>query len=181
MGETMRFILYPFLAIFNVLFTLFSVVFVNWWAPLFAFEGTVYDRGVATQGTTLPKWLKWFDTFDASLDAGLAPGALSTYWTRLCWLYRNPSYGFGYWVLGAKFEPEKWSVKKFNPHTDEKDFTFIAKGPGGLFNIHVIRFGWRWKLGWKAWNYYKLDGSWEYRPWGPEMRMPLTCSLSRAK
>lgn len=51
----------------------------------------------------LPTWLAWFDTPDNSLDgdAGWLPThPNSTYWNRVCWLWRNPAYGFDISVLG---------------------------------------------------------------------------------
>ena len=150
---------------------------VNWWAPLFACDGEVLDRGVATKGPRLPNWLAWFDTFDGTLDAGLQPGEKSTYWTRWRWLNRNSAYGFSYWVLGVKFVPVLWRVDNPSP-TD-----FKATGPDGLFNRNVVAFGIQWKFGWKAKNYFDRDGCypWSNKPWGPEMRVPFVFSLSLAK
>ena len=173
------FLLFPIFALLDLSFTLLCVLFINWWAPIFAQPGVDYNRGVEYGGMRLPNWLAWVDTFDADLDAGLATGEVATYWTRVRWLYRNPGYGFGYWLLGATFDPIQWRVKSYR---DDGDLTFFAVGPGGRFNLHVTRFGIRLKLGWKAWNNFEADtGTWNDQPWGPESRIPLTASISIAK
>lgn len=170
------FLLIPISILLDLAATVIAVLFVNWWAPLFAYDGEVMDRGVATKGPRLPEWLAWFDTFDGTLDAGLQPGETSSYWTRMRWLYRNPAYGFSYWALGARFIPGEWWVERCDSDT------FHATSQDGRFNWNVVRFGLRIKLGWKAWNYFQAwDKSWDTRPWGPEMRVPFVFSISLAK
>lgn len=60
---------YPFLALFSLLFTALAMLGVNWWAPLFADK-----KG------NLPYWLKWFQSFDASLDEAWRGGYLAPSW-----------------------------------------------------------------------------------------------------
>lgn len=167
-------------AILELLVTFFALVFVNWWAPLFAYDGVVSDRGVETKGPRLPEWLAWFDTFDATLDAGLAPGAKSTYWTRMKWLYRNSAYGFSYWVLGVKFDPALWTIAEFVPDGTGDVLRFRAEGPSGQYNLNYQTDHWHIKIGWKAWNMYDHTGEtwWMDKPWGPEMRIPFVFSIS---
>ena len=78
----------------------------------------------------LPSWLRWFQTYDSTLDGKeprfieatswlrqhergvndlnttntlyIAKNALCTYILRVMWLYRNNAYGFAYSILGAK-------------------------------------------------------------------------------
>lgn len=169
---------YLVLTVLELIFSLFCLVFVNWWAPLFVEDGEIWDRGETHVGPTLPNWLAWVTTFDADLDAGLPLGTRGTYWTRVKWLYRNHAYGFAYWVIGRDFDPDLWTVHRYETNGDE--FLFYATGQG-VFNLTCIRFGLRFKLGWKAWNYYNEDTcTWDYRPWGPVMRVPLTFSISLA-
>ena len=64
----------------------------------------------------LPTWLRWFQTYDATLDGteprfidatswlrtdGVAKNVICTYVLRVMWLYRNNAYGFAYSVLGC--------------------------------------------------------------------------------
>ena len=64
----------------------------------------------------LPSWLRWFQTYDSTLDGteprfiestswlrdgNVAKNAICTYVLRVMWLYRNNAYGFAYSVLGA--------------------------------------------------------------------------------
>lgn len=173
------FLLYPVAVILDYAFAIICLLFINWWAPFLAYRGVVSDRGVDHIGYRLPEWLAWVDTYDGDLDSGLAPGEIGSTWTRIKWLYRNHGYGFTYWVLGVKFDPIKWKVKSYR---DDGDLTFFAVGPNGTFNLHVTRFGIRLKLGWKAWNYFLVETeTWDDKPWGPEMRVPVTFSISLAK
>lgn len=167
--------MYALKAVADVLAQVTSWLFFNWWAAVFA----------DSQGW-LPNWLKWFQTFDAPLDAGwrdsykgyTAPtGPLSRWWQRTKWLYRNTAYGFSYWFLGEPFNPAEWKVVAFEKN--DKHDLFRAEGPNGQFNLTY--YG-RWgtvKLGWKAWNYYNADtGEWKTTPWGPEWRVPLVFSVN---
>lgn len=73
-------------------------------------------------------WLNWFQTFDNACDeyywgvygntADVSVdkynlSALLRYWYRVCWLARNPAYGFGQTVLGAN--PPAWQFKELVP------------------------------------------------------------------
>src|SRR5574339_517542 len=98
--------MYPLLALIDVLFWLSSWMFFNWWIAIFA-----------NSDGWLPSQLKWFQTFDAPLDAGWRDGyrsyqqpvgPFSRFWQRTKWLYRNSAYGFSYWALGRKFDPAQW-------------------------------------------------------------------------
>lgn len=166
-----RFIVLPFVAL-DLAFTLFCVLCVNWWAPLFA-----------SKEGWLPPWLKWVQTFDDTLDAGVRDGRYPPntprYWGRVMWLYRNTAYGFGYWALGMRFDQRDWRVRRFDPAHER--FTFYAIGPNGAFNLHVIRAGIRFKLGWKAWNMFDPQtNTWKTQSWGPEWRIPFVFSISKA-
>lgn len=174
-------ILIPFYILFDFAATLIACVCINWWAPLFAYDGAVRDQDQLKYGYTLPNWLAWFDTFDATLDAGLQPGETSSYWTRMRWLYRNPAYGFSYWVLGCEFDPRKWYVNTYKP----EPLTFRAYDADGHYEYMAVRFGIKLKIGWKAWNYFVIDQqsnqAWSRVPWGPEMIAPFVFSISLAK
>ncbi len=156
-----------FLALLDLMFTIFVCILVNWWAPLFANE----------QGY-LPGWLAWVGTFDDTLDAGVrdkgwAPG----YWSRVRWLYRNPGYGFGYYALGVPFNPTDWTVVRYT--TEPLDF--YATSISGDFCLHSVKGGWLLKIGAKAWNMYDTNAkTWKTAPWGPEWRVPTCFSISRA-
>jgi hypothetical protein len=136
----------------------------------------------------LPKWLSWFQTFDAPLDAGwqdgyfkiLAPGPKPTgaelWWLRTRWLWRNPAYGFAYWPLGEVFDPKEWIVTKYESGADYTNFHAQTKD-GRLWCVSYNGVWGSWKLGWKAWNYFQgMDEQgapkWSDKPWGPEWRVP---------
>lgn len=145
--------------------TVFFCLFVNWWAPLFC-----------DKNGWLPTWLDWAQTFDNSLDSTVTgPG----YWGRVKWLYRNPAYGFSYWVLGVPFNPEEWKVWVHTGSEETKDLYFYAVGPNGQFNEHYYRDGEHVKRGWKAWNMWDAEKKqWKTEPWGPQWRIPFVFSIS---
>lgn len=147
----------------------------------------------------LPKYLTWFQTFDATLDAGWqgnyftntappwwvpvwtvysgtgTPTGLNLYWLRVRWLWRNPGYGFSYYAVGIAFDPTAWRVVHYSASSTST--TFIATN-GRQFNIEL---GWSWlqvKIGWKAWNYFNAaTGTFKTTPWGPAMRTMICATL----
>lgn len=107
------YIRFALLLIADILANLTGYFLVNWWAPL-----------LADPSGNLPRWLRWFQTHDATLDGvgtggGIEPrfiaftrwfrdgdgtpvNALARFICRVLWLYRNNAYGFSYSVLGAQ-------------------------------------------------------------------------------
>ncbi|CAJ0898195.1 hypothetical protein R6138_04190 [Ralstonia thomasii] len=116
---------FAFLALVNVAFTVLA------WglSPLVALF-------VRSDGY-LPYWLLWFQTQDAPIDAGWRDGYFGTYktdgvrptgwrlyWYRVCWLCRNPAYGFCYWPLGLPYNPDDWVIHA--RHVEGTDLRFLA-------------------------------------------------------
>ena len=75
----------------------------------------------------LPSWLRWFQTYDDTLD-GKEPrfieatswlrgsqNVIYTYILRVMWLYRNNAYGFAYSVLGGTAPFRTLSEEGVNP------------------------------------------------------------------
>jgi hypothetical protein len=183
---------YAAYAVLNLGFTLVSYLFFNWWLPFLARPITSSDwlmqSNPANAGCQmLPNWLKWFDTFDATTDeywigqyvtnsytAQNPPPYLLRKWWQVCWLYRNPAYGFCYWVLGVPFIPANWTVKSYTNNNDQT--TFDAYSTEGYFNYEASFMS--IKVGWKAWNYYTANtGTFNTTPWGPEMIAPLCLTI----
>lgn len=165
---------YPMMALLSLLITVFAILAVNWWAPLWADDQA-----------NLPRWIKWFQPFDSSLDEGWKGGYLDPSWgatpfkrylARVYWLYRNPSYGFDYWLFGLPFDFAQWRVI----HYIETPMLVLFIAIGNGFNVYYHgRLG-MLKLGWKAWNYWQGDG-WRKTPWGPVWRVPLCFTMSPFK
>ena len=78
----------------------------------------------------LPSWLRWFQTYDDTLDGkeprfieatswlrtdGVAKNFICTYILRVMWLYRNNAYGFAYSVLGGTAPFRTLSEEGTNP------------------------------------------------------------------
>jgi hypothetical protein len=72
----------------------------------------------------------------------------AVYRNRTKWLFRNPAYGFDYYLLGMKWAPTEWTIKTFI-ETPELTY-FFATGPG--FNMYYHGPKGMYKFGWKAWN-----------------------------
>lgn len=134
-------------SILDLLFTVFVCLFVNWWAPVFA-----------KPDGYLPSWLNWVQTFDAPLDQGITDGFFAPdtprYWSRVKWLYRNPAYGFSFFALGVPYVASDWKVRKYMPATATTPDYFFAYTDHGYFNAYFVKFGIRFKIGWKSWNNY---------------------------
>lgn len=159
------FLAYPFLAVLSVLLAGLTWLF----APLLA-------KAVQPDGN-LPRWCRWAQTFDDNCFALRRPeyGSMqgSDVEVATAWLRRNPGYGFDYWPLGCAFDPAQWRVLVDRPDGS----LFIAIGPRGRFNVFG-KIGIRFKFGWKASNYWRGD-HFSNEPWGPEMRAPICCTVSR--
>lgn len=145
-----------------------------WWLPLFA-----------NKDGWLPRWLFWFQTFDASLDwgwqGGTFPPSLSQHWDRTKWLFRNSAYGFSYFVMGIPMDVTKWHVHKCV--NSERKQLFIATDEAGHFNFYYHGPFGMYKFGWKAWNYWDIDKmDWKPRyQWGPLLRTSIVCSANPFK
>lgn len=181
----LRYVLCSFV---TVVITALSKVCFNWVVAAFADEGG-----------NLPRYLSWFQTFDATLDEGMYSrrrelkegtnddwadfdpypvDSFGRYMNRAKWLQRNTGYGFDYYLLGMPFVPAEWTVRRFEDTAVRT--LFIATGPG--FNLYYYgRFG-MVKFGWKAWNYYDpRTGMWKTSSWGPEWRAPIAFSITPFK
>jgi hypothetical protein len=132
----------------------------------------------------LPNWLCWFQTEDASLDAGWrdgyfqpvgapAPIGWERWWLRTRWLWRNPAYGLCYWPLGLPYNPSDWvidvlvhdgpTLTELKAHTSDGKY-FCQTNSSGL------------KLGYKLW--WALDENWKLidnlpSSRGPDNRLPI--------
>lgn len=169
-------------AIATFLFTLLTYLL----APILALTVNT-DRN-------LPRYLRYFQTFDASVDEGWIggydgfgnyprwdytsqPKGLELWWYRVKWLWRNPGYTFDYEVLGIRWYAEDWEVLH---HTDTLFFAINTYEAAFNLNLNVWRF--RFKLGWKAWNHYnsgtkQFDGG----NWSAFERIPFVASISLRK
>jgi len=85
---------------------------------------------IADSDGNLPSWLRWFQTYDSTLDGkeprfidatswlrtdGVAKNFICTYILRVMWLYRNNAYGFAYSVLGGTAPFRTLSEEGTNP------------------------------------------------------------------
>ena len=170
----MYLILYPLLVLASLLITLVTYML----SPVLA--------ALAGSDGNLPRWLYWFQTFDNTIDAGwqvqgnygtylatgIAPTGLTLWWYRVCWLCRNPAYGWDYWPFGVGFDATQWRVFLNGANW------WVALGPSGAFCVRSLAAGVSFKFGWKAWAYWQND---QWAPasysWGPSRRAPLCFTL----
>lgn len=197
------------LAPLDFLFNTAAVLLFNWWVIFFARPVTQDDwlylqakpqwRGHEEK---LPKWLSWFETFDASLDTGWISGYfvprdtysaenMPSFWKRKYyqwrWLNRNAGYSFSYYPLGIPMDKDTWTIKAYRrvPEDGGKGYQFFfAYSTEGYWNINLQGKYGTYKLGWKAWNYWdweKLDWYASNKPWGPQWRTTLVLSVNPFK
>lgn len=182
----MAFLIYPFAVVAALAVDIVCRFFLNW-----------IVAACADEEGNLPRFLSWFQTFDATLDEGMHARRrevqanlggqdwadfnpypwtwFDRYKNRALWLFRNSAYGFDYYVFGLRWDPAEWRVIRY---FDRDDLTlFIALGRG--FNVY---YHGRWgmvKLGWKAWNTF--DGAGFSRQFGDGTCIPIVFSLSPFK
>jgi hypothetical protein len=159
-------VLYPFLALFSVLFAALTWILAPW-----------LGRQVDAEGN-LPGWLRVFQTFDASCFEGRKPPynyTGSPAEVAAQWLRRNPGYTMD-WLLGCAFDPAQWTVTRDDEQPGR--VTFIAWGPRGRFNLYLQRGTLYLKLGWKAWNNWE-GGHWNPAPANGWNRIPICCTIAR--
>lgn len=132
---------------------------------------TPFLPAFATKDGKLPKWLKWFDTPDNSLDGDsgwkekhslwvkVLPEWTQTYVARVFWLYRNPLYGFSISVLGApkdKFRQPILEGKGFDVKGTYKSHYWMVYF---MRDDHVKKRRFKVYIGWKL----KAEGFEKYQ------------------
>lgn len=152
----------------NIVFTVFAML-TCWIWPFFAevrwgWTNNANDRGFEPR---LPTWLSWFDTPDNSLygDAGHRErwAGYAPYWQMAAWLFRNPAYGFGIDVCGARINKSMIVSVEGDPSIRNRDQAREGKywcEVGGFWNYKSITDigGGRCfmvELGWKLQDYAK--------------------------
>jgi len=154
-------ILYLILAILSILFTILTMIL----SPLLALT--------ADSAGNLPWCLRWFQTFDSTLDEGWKKGyfdcrykpivGIQLWWYRMRWLWRNPGYGFDLF-LGVEYVAHDWTVHH------QSDGVFVAMDSHGRFEYETPRF----HLGWKA--SHNLNATYGTPYWE---RIPLVFSVKK--
>lgn len=180
----MYYALFAVLAIVDIVMDIVCKLFLNWVVVIFA-----------DKAGNLPRFLYWFQTFDATLYQGqlarerdlqygktkypeFIPYPMTgwqRYLNRGLWLFRNTGYGFNYFLFGLKWEPETWKVLRL-VNTPEKS-VFFAVGRRGFNFYHRSKYG-RYNLGWKARNMYDEKTGTFSRVWGDGSKVPLICSIN---
>jgi hypothetical protein len=166
---------YVLLTIAQVLFTILAYCGGNLFAVLFC-----------KADGNLPTWLKWFQTFDATCDAGwkdgyflnlsdreyVNPEGFLLYLLRVKWLYRNPAYGFSYGPCGIAFVPGDWTIQNVVLDDTTGNVLYLyATDTKGHYCLMTEAGG---KYGWKILNYIDhwqgRNPVWKTSPWGPQWR-----------
>lgn len=173
----LKFVLYAFCWVLNLARYVVCVP-LSWTLSIFTMVFCIPLALCAKKDGNLPGPLYLFQTFDATLDAGWKddygydPNA-PLWWNRAKWLFRNPAYGWDYYVFGIPMHTDEWKVLVWN------GTVFWAIHPKwGYFNFYYFGALGNYKLGWKAYNYWDDDTStWRagYQ-WGPKLRTMFGCS-----
>lgn len=157
-------ILAPFFTIASFLFSVLTYLL----APILVL--------FADTNGNLPSYLRYFQTFDATLDAGWRDGfwePTNLWWDRTRWLWRNPGYTFDYQVLGIAWFDSEWEV------VFESDTCWLAwNRQMWAFNFVVHSSYLQIKLGWKAWNHYNHSTKqFEGGSWSAYSRIPFVATI----
>ena len=106
-------------------------------------------------GSNQVTWLRWFYTHDASLDGGIEQGkdgydpnakGFKLWWQHVCWICRNPAYGFVAGPLGFNAEGSAIIFQSGEPYPPVKHWVIIELKSG--FRI----FSYRHKSMWYGWK-----------------------------
>jgi hypothetical protein len=129
----------------------------------------------ATSDNHLPWWLSWFDTPDNPLDGdegyieehapfkGVQTG-WKKYVNRVCWLWRNPAYGFSYSVTGVRVDSVPILVSgnshvSNDPDLDQQRATGLS-GHAYIRYKHYFEYYWVYQYG-KSSNCFRLRLGWK--------------------
>jgi hypothetical protein len=127
-----------------------------WFMTLVAWVLSPIIAGISmATGKNVVPWLGWLYTHDASLDGGIeqtkdgydpAAKGFKLWWQRVCWVCRNPAYGFVAGPLGFSAEASALIFESGSPYPPVKHWTVIElKGGRRIFGY---RNGGKW-FGWK--------------------------------
>jgi hypothetical protein len=149
----MKYTQYTLRTILQLVFTIVAYVLTPFIVPL------CDDKG------NLPVWLSWFQTFDASCDAGWQDGYFAVtgvptgyklWWLRTRWLWRNPAYGFCYGPLGIAYDPAQWVIDEIQTngatltllraHTIDNKYFCYTDSSGAKFGY---KLWWAFDVNWK--------------------------------
>jgi hypothetical protein len=132
---------------------------------LFFFPLTFAVVPFARADGTLPRWLLYFATQDASLDAGWRDGyflndlgvpydvndpptGFELYRLRCYWLFRNTAYGLDYYLFGIQYDPTQWNVTDL-ALVNGTIQTMTAWTKDNRYFCYTASNG--FKFGWKLW------------------------------
>jgi len=141
---------YPFLVPIAWLMTLASYVL----SPIIA------GISMATGKNVVPS-LGWLYTHDASLDGGIeqskdgydsAATGWKLWWQRICWICRNPAYGFVAGPLGFSSEGSTLILESGKPYPPVSYWTVNQLKSGRRI------FGYRSGSRWCGWKYTPIAG-----------------------
>jgi len=127
-----------------------------WIATLLAWVLSPLIAGVSMATGRNEVRLFWlFYTHDASLDGGIEQGkdgydpnaqGLKLWWQRVCWICRNPAYGFCAYIVGCSADGSVIILERGSAYPPDHHLVVIELQSG--FRIFGYRDGRRW-FGWK--------------------------------
>lgn len=169
---TLKAIIFTPISWFMTLLTWFIAPFL----PLFA---EMRDVPWANEPRPMLKgWLIIFQTYEEDLDCGHRRGKywtidtsskIQVYWSRVRWIWRNPAWGFNFYLLGRNIE------YPFLEYYDENEVTSIIDSKGYFckrwrFSIFGLKLRFRW-----GWKFFRCNKDCDV--WKGKQRSMFTCSL----
>jgi hypothetical protein len=174
----LRSIQWLLMSVIDIAMNFISILFVNWWVIFFGRQMNQTDRQwqflsseEKLHAQVLPKYLKWFETMDNSLDeywlnnydqvnpnkwtAENPPKYWRRKWYQWKWLMRNINYTFSWGPMGIQWKPETWTIVK---DIKRDDLTvFFAYSTEGFWSFSASKKYGNYKLGWKVKNFWNSD------------------------
>lgn len=94
-------------------------------------------RGI---GPVLPTWLNWFMTPDNSLDGDATFEKLNppSYWSKVKWLWRNPSYSFALRYLNNPYYTKVLGDPTIKDNDNAKEGWCLVRA-NGLFQLRIVK------------------------------------------
>jgi len=112
--------------------------------PLFAVKrmGGWDNNSYRQTQPRLPIWLSWFDTPDNSLlgDSRWMADHTGSYWSMVCWLYRNSLYGFKWTVLAVDVQDTQIIIGNPDIGYQRSRFGILRiRQPNGAWQFKIVK------------------------------------------
>ena len=137
----MIYLIYLILVPISLFITLIAVILAPNF-PIFSSnqEGWLDNHSKWGYGPRLFTWLNWFMTPDNSLDGDATFESLNppSYWSKVKWLWRNPSYSFALRYLINPYYTKVWGDKTIKDNDNAKEGWCLVNA-NGFFQFVCVK------------------------------------------